>query len=93
MLFEFDRHDLYHAVFHTVATDRDEPFAKARGLLRELITAGADAGEFDLGDLDREVVLEFLLHGYVGPCFHHSDADTAVENVQQLFRRAVGATR
>lgn len=92
MRFEFDAHDLYHAVFHAVATDSDEPFEAARTLLGHIVDAGAEAGEFALGDLDRDVVIEFLLHAYIGPCFHHADADTAVTNVQQLFRRAIGAT-
>ncbi len=93
MRFEFDRHDLYHAVFHTVATDSDEPLGAARALMGDLIAAGAAAGEFDLDGFDGDVVLEFLLHGYVGPCFHHTDPETAVANVQQLFRRAVGVAR
>lgn len=92
MRFEFDYHDLYHAVFHAVATDSDEPLEAARTLLGDLITGGAQAGDFDLGGLDEGIVLEFLLHGYVGPCFHHTDPDTAVANVQQLFRRATGAS-
>lgn len=92
MRFEFDYHDLYHAVFHTVATGSDEPFAAARALLGRLINAGAEAGEFDLAGLDEDVVLEFLIHGYIGPCFHHAEPDAAIANVQQLFRRATGAT-
>ena len=92
MRFEFDRHDLYHAVFHTVATDSDEPLGEARALLGQLIAAGVAAGEFDLDGLDHDVVLEFLLHGYIGPCFHHTDPESAVVNVQQLFRRSVWAT-
>ena len=92
MRFEFDSHDLYHAVFHAVATDSDEPFEAARTMLRDLVEAGTDAGEFSLDALDHEVVVEFLLHAYIGPCFHHTDQDTAITNVQQLFRRAVGAT-
>lgn len=90
MHFEFDAHDLYHAVFHTVATDSDEPFQAARSLLGTIVTAGTAAGEFDLDGIDEHVVLEFLLHAYVGPCFHHSDPVTAVANVQQLFRRVMG---
>jgi AcrR family transcriptional regulator len=92
MRFEFDRHDLYHAVFHTVATDSDEPLVEARGLLGQLIEGGMAAGEFDLDGLDPDVVLEFLLHAYIGPCFHHTDPEKAVVNVQELFRRTVGAT-
>ena len=91
MRFEFDSHDLYHAVFHAVATDSDEPFEAARTMLRVLVEAGTEAGEFDLDSLDHEVVVEFLLHAYVGPCFHHADQDVAIPNVQQLFRRAIGA--
>ncbi len=92
MRFEYDHHDLYHAVFHTVATDRDEPFAQAAGLLNDLLASGTASGEFDLGGLDPDIVLQFLLHGYIGPCFHHSDPDTAVRDVQQLFRRVVAPT-
>ena len=92
MRFEFDAHDLYHAVFHAVATDSDEPFEAARTMLRHIVEAGTEANEFALGALDRDVVIEFLLHAYIGPCFHHTDADTAISNVQQLFRRAIGAT-
>ncbi len=92
MRFEFDAHDLYHAVFHTVATDSDEPFEAARTLLRQIVDAGTERGEFALATLDRDVVVEFLLHAYIGPCFHHTDGDVAIINVQQLFRRAIGAT-
>lgn len=90
MRFEFDRHDLYHAVFHAAATDSDEPLGAARALLGDLIAAGAAAGEFNLDGLNHDVVLEFLLHGYVGSCFHHTNPDTAVADVQQLFRRTMG---
>ncbi len=92
MRFEFDFHDLYHAVFHAVATDSDEPLKAARTLLRDIVDAGSHAGEFALDDLDGEVVVEFLLHAYIGPCFHRTDPDTAITNVQQLFRRALRAT-
>ena len=92
MRFEFDYHDLYHAVFHTVATDSSEPFEAGRNLLSDIVTAGVEAGEFNIDGLDNVVVLEFLLHGYIGPCFYHTDPNTAIANVQQLFRRAIGAT-
>ena len=92
MRFEFDSHDLYHAVFHAVATDSDEPFEAARTLLRQIVDAGSETDEFALGTLDRDVVVEFLVHAYIGPCFHHTEADVAISNVQQLFRRAIGAT-
>ena len=65
-------------------------FVVARTLLDEIITAGIAAGEFDLKGFDTDVVLRFLLHGYVGPCYYHTDPDTAVYNVKQLFRRAIG---
>lgn len=91
MRFEFDRHELYHSVFHAISTDSDEPLEAARTLLGELLTAGAEAGEFDLDGFNQDVVLEFLLHGYVGPCYYHTDPDTAVLNVKRLFRRATGA--
>ncbi len=91
MGFEFEHHGLYHAVFHTVATDREEPLVAARSLLDDLIRRGTAAGEFDLDGLDVEVVVDFLIHGYVGPCFHQADRGPAVHTVQRLFRRAVGA--
>ena len=91
MRYESENHELYHAVFHAVATEDDEPWAAARVVLGELIAEGVAAGEFELADLDREVLVEFLLHAYVGPCYYHADADRAISDVQQLFRRAVGA--
>lgn len=89
MRFEFDHHGLYHAVFHAVATDSDEPLEPARTLLADIIANGVDAGDFDLDGLNADVVVEFLLHGYVGPCFHSADQKTAVENVQRLFHRVL----
>lgn len=91
MQFELDHHRLYHAVFHAVATDDDEPWDAARSLLREILDGGAHAGEFDLTEMHTDVVVEFLLHAYVGPCFHHRDIETAITDVQRLFRRTVGA--
>lgn len=91
--YEFEHHELYHAVFHTVATDSEEPWHEARTLLSQLITGGAAAGEFDLADLNTDVIVEFLLHGYVGPCFHHTDVNTVIADVQQLFRRTIGVVR
>ena len=90
MRFEFDHHGLYHAVFHAVATNTDEPLVEARRLLTTVIAGGVVAGEFDLADLDADVVVDYLLHGYVGPCFHHGRPETAIETVQRLFRRCVG---
>ncbi len=91
MRFEFDHHDLYHAVFHTVATEGDGPLAQAARLLTELLESGVASGDFDLGGIDSDTVRQFLLHGYAGPCFHHRDPDIAVRDVQRLFRRAVAA--
>lgn len=91
MQYESEHVELYHAVFHAVATDNEEPWDDARALLREVIAGGAATGEFDVVGLDPDVVVEFLLHAYTGPCFHHGDIDAAIGNVQQLFRRAVGA--
>lgn len=89
--YEFAHHDLYHAVFHTVATDREEPWSEARSLLGRLIAGGVAADEFDLADLNGEIVVDFLLHGYVGPCFHSTDIDNVIADVQQMFRRTLGA--
>ncbi len=93
MRFEFERRDLYHAVFHTVATESDEPLDQASGLMATLLDGGITAGEFDLGTLDRAVVLQFLLHGYLGPCFHNTEPEEAIADVQLLFRRVVGVER
>ncbi len=46
---------------------------------------------FRVGDLDHNIVLHFLLHGYIGPCFHDSEPDVAIRNVQPLFRQTVNA--
>jgi len=91
MRYEADHHQLYHAVFHAVATDSDAPWDEARALLRTVLEGGVTSGEFDLSGLDTAVVIEFLLHAYVGPCFHHTDLDSAITNVQLLFRRTLGA--
>lgn len=91
MRFEFDEHELYHAVFHSVATDRDEPWDEAREVVGDLIRGGVAAGAFDLDDLDPALVVDFALHGYLGPCFHHADHEEAIHGVQRLFRRLVGA--
>jgi TetR/AcrR family transcriptional regulator, transcriptional repressor for nem operon len=88
--FEFENHELYHAVFHAVAT-ADEPWDEARRLLGQLVQGGVAAGEFDLEDLQTETVVEFLLHAYAGPCLHHADIESAIVDTQKLFRRAVGA--
>lgn len=92
MRYEFEHHELYHAVFHAVATVGDEPWNEARTLLRRLIVSGSAAGEFCLDELDPDVVVEFLLHAYVGPCYHHTNIDTAITDVQQLFRRTIGCS-
>jgi AcrR family transcriptional regulator len=92
MRYEFEHHRLYHAVFHAVATDSEEPWEAARILLGELIAGGAAAGEFDITDLDLGVTVEFLLHAYAGPCYAVDDVDSAIGDVQRLFRRTVGAT-
>jgi len=91
--YEFERHELYHAVFHSVATESEEPWQEARTLLGQIITGGVATGEFDCGALDSQVVVDFLLHGYAGPCYHHAQVEGVVADVQQLFRRTVGAVR
>lgn len=91
MRYEAGHHELYHAVFHTVATDSDEPWNEARTLLGQLIAGGVGAGEFALASLNAHVVVDFLLHGYIGPCYHHNDINTVIADVQQLFRRTLGA--
>lgn len=91
MRYEFEHHALYHAVFHAVATESDEPWHEARTLLRRVIEGGAAAGEFSIEGLDLGATVDFLLHGYIGPCFHTTDPGAAIANVQLLFRRALGA--
>ncbi len=91
MRFELENQSLYHAVFHTVSTDSDEPLEEARQVLAGLLAGGAAAGEFDLGVLDTATVVEFLLHAYAGPCFHAGpDQERLIADVQRLFRRVVG---
>tara|TARA_R110002051_G_scaffold325483_2_gene428150 strand:- start:7422 stop:8057 length:636 start_codon:yes stop_codon:yes gene_type:complete len=92
MRFEIDSHELYHAVFHAVATETEEPFEAARTLLAEIVDGGSVSGEFDLEGLDSRTVVEFLLHAYSGACLHHTDAEATIDNVRELFRRVVGAT-
>ncbi len=55
--------------------------------LGELIAAG----DFQLDGFDEDVVVEFLLHGSIGPCFHYGDPNTAIANVQQLFAARLGS--
>lgn len=90
--FELENQSLYHAVFHTVPTESDEPLMEAREVLSGLLAGGAAADEFDLHGIDTATVVEFLLHAYVGPCFHAGHGqDQVIADVQRLFRRAVGA--
>ncbi len=67
------------------------PGSEARALLGQLIAGGVAAGEFDCGEIGTETVVDFLLHGYAGPCYHHAEIDTVIGDMQQLFRRSVGA--
>ncbi|WP_219948332.1 TetR/AcrR family transcriptional regulator [Salinibacterium sp. M195] len=92
MRFEIDSHELYHAVFHAVASETEEPFEAARTLLAEIVDEGSSSGEFDLEGLDPQTVVEFLLHAYSGACLHHTDALTTIVDIKKLFRRVVGAT-
>lgn len=87
--FEFDHHQLYHAVFHTTGSDSDEPWTRSRELLRGVIEGGVSAGEFEVVDL--EVTTEFLLHAYSGPCYHSNDVANTTRVLTELFRRTVGA--
>ncbi len=90
--FELENQSLYHAVFHTVPTESDEPLVETREVLSGLLIGGAAAGEFDLHSIDLATVVEFLLHAYVGPCFHAGHGtEQVVADVQRLFRRSVGA--
>ena len=89
--YEFEHRDLYHAVFHEVATDSEEPWSEARGLLQQIVVGGVAAGEFDCGGLDTHIVVDFVLHGYAGPCYHEAQLETVIADMQRLFRRTVGA--
>lgn len=90
--FELDNQSLYHAVFHAVSTESNEPLEEAREVLTGLLAGGTAAEEFNLDGLDFPTVVEFLLHAYVGPCFHvDPDQDQVIADVQRLYRRAVGA--
>ena len=87
--FSMRNEDLYHAVFHTTAAQTDEPWTQSRGLIRELLAGGVANGEFDVPALD--VATDFLLHAYVGPCYHGTDQARITTEVLRLFRRTVGA--
>ncbi len=89
--FELENQSLYHAVFHTVPTESAEPLIEARDVLSGLLAGGAAADEFDLHGIDTATVVEFLLHAYVGPCFHAGHGqEQVIADVQRLFRRVVG---
>ncbi len=87
--FEFDHHELYHAVFHTTGHDIAEPWTPARRLLREVLDQGSRAGEFDVVDLD--TTTDFLLHAYGGPCYHATNRARIIDTLKRLFRRTVAA--
>lgn len=87
--FSMEHEDLYHAVFHASGAHTDEPWTDSRQLIRHLLAGGIEAGEFDVHDLD--VTTDFLLHAYAGPCFHGHDRTRVAREIQQLFRRVVGA--
>ncbi|MGB3187572.1 MAG: TetR/AcrR family transcriptional regulator [Ornithinimicrobium sp.] len=92
MRFELENQSLYHAVFHAVSSESDEPLEEARAVLARLLAGGVASGEFYLDGLDTATVVEFLLHAYVGPCFHAGpDQDRHITDVQRLFRRVIGA--
>lgn len=86
--FEFDQHELYHAVFHSAGVESAEPWTAARQLLRDVIIGGTDAGEFNPIDID--TTTDFLLHAYAGPCHHGRDRESLTTSLQRLFRRSVG---
>ncbi len=86
--FEFDHHELYHAVFHATGADSPEPWTQARQLLHDVLSQGAGAGEFNVIDL--ETTTDFLLHAYAGPCYHAIDRTRITESLKALFRRVVG---
>ena len=87
--FEFDHHDLYHAVFHVTGPGGPEPMEQARHLLHSILQGGQEAGEFDIADID--TTTEFLLHAYGGPCYHSTDRTGVTETLRTLFHRVVGA--
>lgn len=86
--FSMHNEDLYHAVFHATASHSHEPWVESRQLIKTLLVGGAEAGEFDLVDVD--VTTDFLLHAYAGPCYHSDDIENISRQLQRLFRRAVG---
>ena len=86
--FEFEQHELYHAVFHAAGVGSEEPWVDARQMLREVIVEGARAGEFE--PLDVDTTVDFLLHGHAGPCHHGTDRERVTTNLKALFRRSLG---
>ena len=88
--FEFDHHDLYHAVFHVAGSAGPEPMGQARRLLHLVLDGGNRAGEFDVADLD--TTTDFLLHAYGGPCYHATERTQIARTLRTLFHRTVGAS-
>ena len=65
---------------------------ETREVLSGLLAGGVAAEEFDRRGIDTTTVVEFLLHAYVGPCFHTGHRqEQVIADVQRLFRRTVGA--
>lgn len=89
--FSMENEDLYHAIFHAAGAQTEEPWTESRQLLRRLLFGGNDAGEFQVGAV--EITADFLLHAYAGPCYHGDDRAHVTHEIQQIFRRVVGAER
>jgi TetR/AcrR family transcriptional repressor of nem operon len=90
--FEFEHHDLYHQVFHTAATDTEEPWAKTHDVLTTILKGGVAADEFSIDDID--LTADYLLHAYSGPCYHghhKGSPEDLIRVVQRLFHKTVAA--
>ena len=93
--FALANYQLHHALFHQAGYGEEDPVARARTVLAELIESGRAAGELEVADPD--LATHFLLHGLHGVLVgatHRPSAererDRVVAGVTELTCRALG---
>ena len=93
--FALANHQLHHVLFHHAGYGEEDPFARARTALAELIERGQAAGELEVTDPD--LATHFLLqglHGVLVGATHRPpaerDRERLVAGVTELTCRALG---
>ncbi len=93
--FALANHQLHHVLFHHAGYGEEDPFARARTVLAELIERGQAAGELEVTDPD--LATHFLLqglHGVLVGATHRPPAERErerlVAGVTELTCRALG---